>query len=107
MRQVFPLSTTDGIQNYLIFQSKYKYFKNIGSPQISTWKSKGLSNESVKPPSTSDNVLAPSLSYIGIKPKGKFVGSCLKQDKVIITYKKMVNIYIVYKINLWDRGYDD
>ena len=85
----------------------YKYFKKIGSTQISTWKSKGLSNESVKPPSTSGNVLAPSLGYIGIKPKGKFVGSCLKQDKVTITYKKMVNIYIVYEIHLWDRGYDD
>ena len=37
----------------------------------------------------------------------KLVESCLKQDKIIFTHKNIVNIYIVYEINLWDRGYDD
>ena len=27
--------------------------------------------------------------------------SCLKQDKLTFTHKQMVNIYIVYEINLW------
>ena len=44
----------DGTQNYLIFQPMYKYFKKIGNTDhISAWKSKGLSDEIVKPLSTS------------------------------------------------------
>ena len=86
----------------------YICFKKIGNTDhISAWKSKGLSDESIKPPSTSDNSLAPSLSYIGTRKRVKFVGSCLKQDKITVTHGKTVNLYIVYEINLWDCGYDD
>ena len=67
----------------------YKYFKNIGNTDhVSAWKSRRLSYESTKPPSTSDNSLAPSLRYIGTKTRLKFVGSCLKQDKITFTHKK-------------------
>ena len=60
----------DATQNYLIFQPMYKYFKKIGNTDnISVQKSKGLSDESIKPASTSDNSVAPSLSYIGAKPR--------------------------------------
>ena len=45
---------------------------------ISSWKSKGLSAESIKPPATSDNSLTPALNYYGIKASVKFTGSCLK-----------------------------
>ena len=43
----------DGVQNYLVFQPIIKYFKvntmtNTG--YILSWKSKGLSAESIKPP---------------------------------------------------------
>ena len=31
----------------------------------------------------------------------QFVGSSLKQDKVTFNHKGVVNIYIVYDINLW------
>ena len=31
----------------------------------------------------------------------KFDGSCLKQEKVTLSHKWVVNIYIVYEINLW------
>ena len=49
----------DGTQNYLAFQSINKYFKVItNTDHISSWKSKGLSSESIKPPATSDNSLA-------------------------------------------------
>ena len=48
----------DGYQFYLIFQPVYKYFKTItNTDYISSWKSKGLSAESIKPPTTSDNSL--------------------------------------------------
>ena len=30
---------------------------------VSSWKSKGLSEESIEPPTTSDNILNPELNY--------------------------------------------
>ena len=48
----------DGTQNYLVFQPINKYFKVItNTDYISSWKSKGLSAESIKPPTTCDNSL--------------------------------------------------
>ena len=62
----------DGTQNYLAFQSINKYFKVItNTDYVSSWKSKGLSAESIKLPTT--------LSYYGTKTRVKFTGSCLKQ----------------------------
>ena len=87
----------------------YRYFEKIGDTnQISSWKSKGFPDEIVKLPTTSDNCLAPALRFIGnsSKTRVKFDGRCLKQDK-LVTHGKTVNIYIVYEINFWDRGYDD
>ena len=67
----------DGTQNYLGFQPKYRYFKMItNTDYISSWKSKGLSGESIKPPTTSDNSLTPALSYYSTKTRVKFTGSC-------------------------------
>ena len=65
---------------------------------VLSWKSKGLSSESIKPPTTSDNSLTPALNYYGNKIRVKFTGSCLKQSKKIsYTQGKIVNIYIVYE----------
>ena len=98
----------DDTQKYLVFQPVYIYFKKIGSGgHISAWKSKGLSDESIKPPAIFNNGLAPSLSYIVTKTRVKFEGQCLKQDKVTFTHKVVVNVYIFYEINLWNCGYDD
>ena len=73
----------DGTQNYLVFQPMYRYFKMItNTDYISWWKSKGLSNESIKPLTTSDNTLNPALNYYGTKIQVKFTGSCLKQSKI-------------------------
>ena len=73
----------DGTQNYLVFQPMYRYFKMItNTDYISSWKSKGLSAESIKPPTTSDNSLTPELNYYDdFKVKVKFTKSCLKQPK--------------------------
>ena len=67
------------------------------------WTSKGLSNENVTPPSTRNNFLSPLLNYLGTKIRIKFSGSHLKQDKVIYTHGKIVNIYIIYEINKKDN----
>ena len=73
----------DGTQNYLVFQPINKYFKVItNTDYVSSWKSKGLSAESIKPPTRSDNSLTPALNYYGTKTTVKFTGSCLKQSKI-------------------------
>ena len=56
----------DGTQNYLVFQPIHKYFKfvNINNEwHITSRKSKGLSEESIKPPVTSNNSFNPLISY--------------------------------------------
>ena len=77
----------------------YRYFKMItNTDYISSWKSKGLSSESIKPPTTSDNSLTPALNYYGTKTRVKFTGSCLKQSKISCNHGKVENIYIVYEL---------
>ena len=65
---------------------------------ISSWKSKGLSNETIKPPATSDNSLTPLIDYLGNKIRIKFIGSFLKQPKLQYTHRTIANIYIVYEL---------
>ena len=75
----------------------HRYFKLIGSTKsIAKGKSKGLSDESIKPITTSDNNLAPLISCYGYTIRLKFNGSILRQSKVAYMHKKAVNIYIVY-----------
>ena len=84
----------------MVFQTVSRYFKTISASgsNIFSWKSKGLSDESVKPPSTSNKMLNPLLDYVGTKAGVKFNGDCLKQDKITFNHGKTVNIYIVYEI---------
>ena len=91
-----------GKQNYLVFLSMGKYCK-LNSvvcviDRVLSWRSKEVSNESIKPPTTSNNSLNPRLSYNDTKIKVQFTGSCLKQPKLMFTHKKGVNIYIVYEL---------
>ena len=50
----------------------------IANIKTSECKSKGLSDESIKPPTTSDNSLSPLIDYLGDKIRLKFNGGCLK-----------------------------
>ena len=89
----------NGTQNYLVFQPLNKYFKVItNTDYVSSWKSKGLSAESINQPTTPDNSLAPALNYHGTKARVKFTESCLKQPKILYTHGKVVNIYIAYEL---------
>ena len=89
----------DGTQNYLVFQPMKKYFQVItNTDDVSLWKSKGLSDEAIKPPATSDNSLTLALSYYDNKTRVKFTGNCLKQPKLSCAHRKVVNIYIVYEL---------
>ena len=70
----------ESAQNYLVFQSIHRYFKITNTKYISTWKSKGLSDETITPYATSANSLTPLIDNFGIKVRAKFIGSCLKQS---------------------------
>ena len=63
-----------------------------------SWQSKEISNESIKPSTTSNNSPNPRLSYYGTKVRVQFTKSCLKQSNHIFTHQKVVNIYIVYEL---------
>ena len=57
----------DGTQNYLIFPPIIRYFKvnkiiNV-TDSVLSWQSKGLSAEAIKPPTTSNNSLTPTITY--------------------------------------------
>ena len=79
----------------------FRYFKKIrNTDYVLEWKSKGLSAESIKSASAPNNILDPSLGYLGSKIRIKFDGSCLKQGKITFNHKKsIVNLYIVYEMN--------
>ena len=80
----------DVSQNSLLLQTVYKYFKKFAnSDHISARKSKGLSDESIKPPAASNNSLAAELNHINTKLQLKFDGHCSKQDKVTFTLNKL------------------
>ena len=57
------------LKNYLVFQPMQRYVKSVSNTNdhILSWKSNGLSVDSIQPPSTSTNILNPSLSYAGSK----------------------------------------
>ena len=98
----------DGTQNYLVFQPINRHFIVIANTDyVSSWKSKGLSAETIKPPTTSDNSLTSTLSYYDTKTRVKFTGSFLQQPKASYTHGATVNIYIVYELDASSPHKDD
>ena len=86
----------DGTQNYLVFQPLNKYFKvNASTNYVSSWQSKGLSDKTINPLTTSYYKRMLQLNYYVTKARLEFRGSCLKQDKSTFNHGKIVNIYIV------------
>ena len=82
-----------GKQNYLVFLPLSKYFKInsiVGvTDYVLSWQYKGLSNESIEPPTTSNNSLSPRLNYYGTKIRVQFTKSCLKKPKFTFTHNKL------------------
>ena len=101
----------DGTQNYLVFQPIYRYFKVFSITQyleyVSEWKSKGLSSESFKAISTTDNSLNQTLSYYGTKIRLTFTGDCLEQQKITYNHGNVGNIYIVYLVRAFSSNHSD
>ena len=73
-----------------------KYLRKISNTDnISEWKSKGHSDEVLKPP---HNSLAQKLGYDGKRRYLEFNGGCLKQDKITHNHGKIESIYIFYDL---------
>ena len=70
-------------------------------------QSKGLSDETIKPPATSDKSLPSLIDYLGNKIRVKFTGSCLKQPIISYTHGTIVNIYIVYELGASSSNNND
>ena len=85
-------------EDYLVhkvFQPMYRYFKRVrgvgSGNHIYFWRYKGLFDENITAPTTSDYKLN--------KLRGEFNGSCFKQNKIIYDHGKVVNICVVYEIS--------
>ena len=90
----------DGTQNWLVFQPIHRYFKTASdNPSIIlSWKSKGLSNESIRPPTTPNKIRNLSLHFVGTKTRVRLSGDCLKQEKITFNHGKIVNIHIIFEV---------
>ena len=62
-----------------------------------------IAEESIENPSTPDNVFAPKTNTGHLLSKVKFNGYCLKQDSMSFLQKNVVNLYIIYKLDIWSR----
>ena len=75
---------------------------------ISSWKSKGLSDETITPYATSDNSLTPLIDHYGSKIRVKFNKDCLKQsNKFTHDYGHKLNICIVYELGASSSNVSD
>ena len=74
---------------------------------ISSWKSKGLSDETIKPPATSDNSITQLIDYRGNKIRVKFNETILRQPKVWHIHGTIVNICTVYELSASSSHSDD
>ena len=84
------------VQNYLVFQCVYKYFKRVIDSTNNNnfyWQSKGLPNEKLNAPGTNTSNDHDE-NFGGDKINLQFSGDCLKQNKVTYSHGKIVNIYI-------------
>ena len=78
----------------------FRRFAGVGNGNdIFFLKYKGLPDEKINSVTASNYSITPELSYYGTKTRGKFRGSCLKQDKVTCNHGTIVNIYIVFEIS--------
>ena len=93
------------MQNYIVFQPVYKCFKRVIDSTNNTtyaqyWQSKGLSDEKLNAPKVSTtNDQASIIEYKNGRIDLQFRADMLKQNKVAYNHRKIVNIYIVYRIS--------
>ena len=93
-------------QIYLIFQPISNTFrKPTGVTEtIVAWKSKGLSDESIKLTNTQGINLVPKLKWIhNSKITLEVRGSCSKQDKSrYFIHRYVINFFILYELDIFE-----
>ena len=90
----------DALKNYLVFLLLFRTFRmSTGDTEtIIACKIKGLSNETIKIPTTLSNSLAPKVKLIlWSKIAVEYKGSCFKQNKASLSHRNMVNLFIIYE----------
>ena len=71
------------LQNYLVFVLANKYFKFFsGNQEIYSWKSKGMSEESIENKTTSENTFALTLVSFYPLSHAKVAGNCLVNNTI-------------------------
>ena len=91
-------------QDYLLFKSAYKYFKTVTDSTIDIdyayyWQSDGLMNSKISAIGTdTNNTRAPIINYNN-KTELHFRKNKILKQSIGYDHKKIVNIYIVYKID--------
>ena len=84
-------------QNYLIFIPTNKHIKYFsGTTRIESWKSTGMSDESIENITKSDSSFSPSFVDL-LLPDMNFNGHCLIKSNISIP-KKVINLYISYAL---------
>ena len=79
----------------------YRFFKTVTEYNftfISSWESKGFSNETIGLTKTSNYDHSPRLVYDNARIKLKFSGDLIKQNKVTYNHGPIVNIYVGYRL---------
>ena len=91
-------------QNYLVFIPAIKHIKYFhGTTQIYSWKSNGMSEESIENITKSDSNFAPTFVDHYLVPDMNFNGHCLIKSNISIP-KKVINLYISYTLCLQLRN---
>ena len=90
-------------QNYLVFipaKKCIKYFR--GTTRTDSWKSNGMSEESIDNITKSDSNFAPTFAEHHVLAGIHFNGHCLLNN--IYIPNKVINIYISYTLTPWLRN---
>ena len=88
-------------QNYLVFIAAIKHIKYFhGTTQIYSWKSNGMSEESIENITKSDSNFAPTFVDHHLLSDRNFNGHCLINNNISIP-EKVINLYISYTISPW------
>ena len=85
-------------QNYLVFIATKKNIKYLsGTTHVESWKSNGMSEESIENITKSDNNFAPTFVDHPLLPDINFNGHCLIKSDVSIP-EKVIHLYISYTL---------
>ena len=82
---------------YWLKMTKYLY-QLINTLSILLVSKKGMSEESIKNPSNSNNNFASSLINSYPLPDVKFNGNCLANSNIFV-FRKVINLHISYKLD--------